>query len=141
MQDNNRICDEGVMALCQGLSVNKSLQFLRLVSCIVVCNAVFAADAACCEICFGFCIIFGAGFVEFPVFPPAQIKSYSNTTEFLSRVFAALSAASCTTTRSLLRPSITSPLPALPPMRGAAKDWLHRPQKLPAEDGLTSSTS
>jgi hypothetical protein len=54
MQQQSSVSDAGVLALGKALEVNKTLQYLNLVSCrVVVFIAVFAGDAATRAVCFG----------------------------------------------------------------------------------------
>ena len=54
VQGENPVSDAGVLALGRALEVNKTLQYLNLVSCrFVVFVALFAGDAATRAVCFG----------------------------------------------------------------------------------------
>ena len=54
VQQQCSVNDEGVIALGRALEVNKTLQYLNLVSCrVVVFVALFAGDAATRAVCFG----------------------------------------------------------------------------------------
>ncbi len=54
VQQECSVNDEGVIALGRALEVNKTLQYLNLVSCrVVVFVVLFAGDAASRAVCFG----------------------------------------------------------------------------------------
>ena len=54
VQQQCSVNDEGALALGRALEVNKTLQYLNLVSCrVVVFVALFAGDAATRAVCFG----------------------------------------------------------------------------------------